>query len=242
MRKIQILIILFRRIFAWGRQNHPDPHFRCPRHPQTPICFCIFPTLLVPGAPKLLAKLLPNKLLAHFRAVQLAEGKKTFFLLERWIKQHPSPSNVKSFSARGFSAAKAVSWLPALDNGSVTGCQVKNLFVWLRALWKLRGFALLVDTRYMRVHGWLHPLKQYRFAWIHNARGCGQVRRSLQSHTCSHSFCRLRAKVEWKRSFSLQLEALDACISLILPTSGKQDESLRRRRYTGGGQAPVELN
>ena len=52
MRKIQTLITFFERIFAWGHQNHPDPHCRCHSHPQTPICLCIFPTLLVPRARK----------------------------------------------------------------------------------------------------------------------------------------------------------------------------------------------
>ena len=132
MRKIQTLITFFERIFAWGHQNRPDPHCRCHSHPQTPICLCIFPTLLVPRARKVACETAEKQTTCSRPRGAACVRKKAFFLLERWIEQRPSLSKAKSLSAQSFSAAKAMSRLPALDMGDVTDRQVESLFVWLR--------------------------------------------------------------------------------------------------------------
>ena len=68
---------------------------------------------------------------------------------------------------------------------------------------------------------------------LHMDPQCTLARSGEMEFAISHSqsFCSLRANGEWKRSFSWQLETLDVCISFILPASGKQDASLRCRRY-----------
>ena len=183
MRKIQTLITFFERIFAWGRQNHPDPHCRCHSHPQTLICLCSFPTLLVPRARQVACETADQQTTCSRPHGAACVRKKAFFLLERWIEQHPSLSKAKSLSAQSLSAAKAMCWLPALDIGGVTDRQVESLFVWLRAPWKLRGFTLPVDMRY--IAGCMHSnnIASHRST----ACGRGQVRRSLQSHTFLHA-------------------------------------------------------
>ena len=126
MRKIQTLITFFERIFAWGHQNHPDPHCRCYSHPQTPIYLCIFPTLLVPRARKVACETADKQTTCSCPRGAACVRKKALFLLERWIEQRPSLSKAKTLSAQSFSAAKAMSRLPALDMGGVTDRQVES--------------------------------------------------------------------------------------------------------------------
>ena len=131
----------------------------------------------------------PNYLLTSAQC-SLRE-KKAFFLLERWIEQRPSRSKANSLSAQSFSAAKGV----LIASARYGRCH------WLRR-WK--PFCLIESSvkaswfhtsGWYVVNGWLHALKQMHGS---TARGRGQVRRSLQSHSFVDV---LRAKCESKRSF-----------------------------------------
>ena len=75
------------------------------------------------------------------------------------------------------------------------------------------------------------------------ACGCGQVRRSSQSHESqlrTSSQRRIEMKFLIITLSTVQLACPDVCISFILPARGKPDASLWRRRYTV--EAKLELS
>ena len=80
------------------------------------------------------------------------------------------------------------------------------------------------------VHRCLHALKQYRFASIH----CAWARSGETEFAISHFLAgfEVRTKGESKRSFhcNSRLQTFALPFSFILPASGKQDASRRRRR------------
>ena len=242
MRKIQTLITFFERIFAWGHQNHPDPHCRCYSHPQTPICLWIFPTVLVPRARKVACETADKQSTCSRPRGAACVRKKAFFLLERWIEQRPSLSKAKSLSAQSFSAAKAMSRLPALDMGGVTtDRQVESLlFDWD---WELRDRESFVVSHFRSIRGTSLVACTQTISLRIDPLHVGAVR---WDGVCNLTLsCRLRSSSERRieTKFSLQLETLDVCITIFLYSTCKRQA--RRKPSTPaircGGQAPVEL-
>ena len=176
MRKIQTFTF-FERIFAWGRQNHPDPHCRCHSHPQTPVCLCIFPTLLVPRARKVACETADKQTTCSCRCGAACVRKKS--VRSSWAMDRTAPNTVQGEKLVCAKLLCCESDVLIASARGVTDCQVESLFIWFRAPWKLRGFALPVDTRHIAGCMPQTIIASHRST----ARGRGQVRRSLQSHT-----------------------------------------------------------
>ena len=216
MRKIQILITFFERIFAWGHQNHPDPHCRCHSHPQAPICLCIFPTLLVPRARNVACETADKQTTCSRPRGAACVRKKAFFLLERWIEQRPSLSKAKSLSAQSFSAAKAMSRLSALDMSGVTDRAPSwKPFCLIETESSVKASWFRTSGRYA-VHCCLHALTDNIASHI-DPLHVGAVR---WDGVCNLTLsCRLRSSSERRieTKFSLQLKTLDVCITGHFP-------------------------
>ena len=238
MRKIQTLMTFFERIFAWGHQNHPDPHCRCHSHPQTPICLCIFPTLLVPRARKVACDTADKQTTCSRPRGAACVKKKS--LISSWAMDRTAPITVqgeKLVCAKLLCCESDVS----IASARYGGCH------WPPS-WK--PFCLIetessVKASWFRTSGryvvrWLHALKQsLRIDPLH----MGAVR---WDGVCNLTLsCRLRSSSERRieTKFSLQLETLDVCITIFLYSTCKRQA--RRKPSTPaircGGQAPVEL-
>ena len=264
MRKIQILITFFWRIFAWGRQNHPDPHCRRHSQPQAPICLYILPTPLVPRARKVACETADSQTTCS-RPRGATWVRKKSRLSSSAINQtaHVTVQG-EACTVQSFSAVSTVSPLLALDMGGVTDFAVA--FSNKKVLRSWEPFCLIESSvkaswfhtsGQYAVHGSLHSNNFASYGSTAHGRRSGETKLAefATSELCVVYFERilewefhvlsavlLQGKGESKRSFSLQFESQHVCIciSFILPGSSKPDAILRRRRYAA--EAKFELS